>query len=158
MLLTFYIFAFINDVLLGALESLGVAARRATGTHSIPPGLRPCFDAPSEHEIVVGDRKLVGSAQWRRGGALLQHGSILVRDDQAMIARLMKSPITTPPAATLADALAREPAVPEMAVLLRASLSRHVDAAVTPLDDPRIAGDSDALRATYADDTWTWRR
>ena len=101
---------------------MGVPATRATETASIPPGLRPCFDAPSEHEIVVGARKLVGSAQWRRGGALLQHGSILVRDDQAMIARLMKSPITPPAAATLADALGREPGVGEVAAELRKAL------------------------------------
>ncbi|HEX7937977.1 MAG TPA: lipoate--protein ligase family protein, partial [Gemmatimonadaceae bacterium] len=141
-------YAFLNDVLLAAISALGVRATRAAATQSIPPGLRPCFDAPSEHEIVVGERKLVGSAQWRRGGALLQHGSILVRDDQPMIARVMKSPITTPPAATLVDALGREPTVSELAALLRASLSRIVDATVTTLDDPRITGDTEALRAT----------
>jgi lipoyl(octanoyl) transferase len=37
-----------------------------------------CFDRPSAHEILLHGRKLVGSAQMRRGGALLQHGSILI--------------------------------------------------------------------------------
>lgn len=151
-------YAFLNDVLLGALEELGVSARRATETVSIPPGLRPCFDAPSEHEIVVGDRKLVGSAQWRRGGALLQHGSILVRDDQGVIARVMKSPITPPAAATLFDALGRDPSVAEVAALMRASLTRHVAGNVAEFDDAQLARDAAALRFTYSDDTWTWRR
>lgn len=35
-----------------------------------------CYDAPSWCEITVGGRKLVGSAQVRRQGAVLQHGSI----------------------------------------------------------------------------------
>ncbi|TME84969.1 MAG: lipoate--protein ligase family protein [Chloroflexi bacterium] len=37
-----------------------------------------CFDRPSAHEILLHGRKLVGSAQMRRGGGLLQHGSILI--------------------------------------------------------------------------------
>ena len=151
-------YAFINDVLLGGVNALGVPAKRATETASIPPGLRPCFDAPSEHEIVVGARKLVGSAQWRRGGALLQHGSILVRDDQGMIARLMKSPITPPAAATLADALGRDPTESEVADVLRASLERVVHGAVAEFDASQVADAAAALRSRYSDDTWTWRR
>src|SRR5438067_9710738 len=40
-----------------------------------------CFDAASAYELTAGGRKLVGSAQARRGGALLQHGSILLDVD-----------------------------------------------------------------------------
>ncbi|MGI6609009.1 MAG: lipoate--protein ligase family protein [Limnochordia bacterium] len=35
-----------------------------------------CFDAPSWYELVVAGHKVVGSAQVRRKGALLQHGSV----------------------------------------------------------------------------------
>ncbi len=38
-----------------------------------------CFDAPSHYELTVGGRKIVGSAQFRHNGVLLQHGSILLR-------------------------------------------------------------------------------
>ena len=157
---------FINGVLLDALGRLGVPAARPTSTASLPPGLRPCFDVPSEHEIAVDGRKLVGSAQWRRDGALLQHGSILVRDDQPLISRLLKpehsgaSPITdaTPAAATLADSLGYEPSVDEVARPIRHSL----EAASGPIEsfmvDGDVQADADRLRATYADETWTWRR
>jgi len=37
-----------------------------------------CFDRPSAYEILLQGRKLVGSAQMRRGGGILQHGSILI--------------------------------------------------------------------------------
>ncbi len=40
-----------------------------------------CFDAASAYELTSGGKKLVGSAQARRGGALLQHGSILLDID-----------------------------------------------------------------------------
>lgn len=152
-------YSFINSVLLGALSALGVPAQRATGAPSIPPGLRPCFDAPSEHEIVVDGRKLVGSAQWRRAGALLQHGSILVRDDQRMIARLLRLSMATPAAATLAESLGREPDLAEVAHALRGALQSRAGEAVPALDvEPDCGADAAALRERYADDAWTWRR
>ncbi|EJG1227110.1 lipoate--protein ligase family protein [Staphylococcus pseudintermedius] len=36
-----------------------------------------CFDAPSWYELVVEGKKIVGSAQTRQKGVILQHGSIL---------------------------------------------------------------------------------
>ena len=36
----------------------------------------PCFIAPNRREIMAGQKKLVGSAQKRTAGAVLQHGSI----------------------------------------------------------------------------------
>jgi len=44
-----------------------------------------CFDVPSAHEITVRGRKLVGSAQCRRAGCVLQHGSLPLRGDVARI-------------------------------------------------------------------------
>jgi lipoate-protein ligase A len=155
---------FINEVLLGGLSALGVRASRAStaaAAGSLPPGIRPCFDVPSAHEITVGDKKLVGSAQWRHDGALLQHGSILVRDDQAIIARLMRSPegVATPSAATLLDALGREPTHAEVAECLLSALRQTTRERVRRLgDDERLNADAARLRDTYADDDWTWRR
>lgn len=40
-----------------------------------------CFDVATAYELTAGGRKLVGSAQARRGDALLQHGSILLDID-----------------------------------------------------------------------------
>lgn len=152
---------FVNDVLLGGLARLGLAARRATDTVSMPPGLRPCFDAAAEHEIVVNERKLIGSAQWRRDGALLQHGSILVRDDQPLIARLVKTdaPAVASAAATLAESLGWEPEAEQVAVPIRESLEAAIGSCVEPLMiDAELNADATRLRATYEDDSWTWRR
>ena len=151
---------FINKVLLGGLARLGVNATLAVGAASIPPGVRPCFDAPSEHEITVGDRKLVGSAQWRRGGALLQHGSILVRDDQGVIGDLMHDGWANPPdAATLAESIGREPNVSEVADAIAAALAATLGGTPPTLDpEPEVRAAADTLRNTYIDDAWTWRR
>lgn len=45
-----------------------------------------CFVAPAPGEILAGGRKLVGSAQWRHAGAILQHGSILIENRQELAA------------------------------------------------------------------------
>ena len=52
------------------------------------PGLEAgaCFAEPVGGEIMTQGRKLVGSAQVRWKTALLQHGSILLADDQQMVA------------------------------------------------------------------------
>jgi lipoate-protein ligase A len=62
------------------LRRLGVPATLAPESAvSIPTVHGPvCFDRPSAHEILLQGRKLVGSAQMRRGGGILQHGSILI--------------------------------------------------------------------------------
>lgn len=152
---------FINDVLLGGLARLGLAAHKATDTTSMPPGLRPCFDAPAEHEIVLNGRKLIGSAQWRRDGALLQHGSILVRDDQPLIARLMNSsaPAAGSVAATLAESLGWEPEMEQVTVPILESLEAAIGSCVESLViDAELNADVARLRTTYEDESWTWRR
>ncbi len=62
--------------LLGLTVELAPGARRAKGLSS-----QACFAASSWYEITCQGRKLVGSAQLRRGKALLQHGSILLTFD-----------------------------------------------------------------------------
>src|SRR5438105_3671850 len=76
----------INRILLFGLQQLGVGASVASGVGAaLPPTDVPCFAAPARGELVSDGRKLVGSAQCRDDGALLQHGSILIDDDQSMI-------------------------------------------------------------------------
>ena len=77
----------IHGRLANALRTLGVDAELATSPTVRPSG-RPaaCFAAPAGGEILVGGRKLVGSAQVRRGDAFLQHGSILLAGSQQKVA------------------------------------------------------------------------
>lgn len=51
-----------------------------------------CFDAPSWYELVVEGRKVVGSAQTRQKGVILQHGSILLDIDEDKLFSLFKFP------------------------------------------------------------------
>lgn len=54
-----------------------------------------CFDSPSWYEIVVDGKKLVGSAQARIKGTLLQHGSILMELEPDVVSALFKLPSET---------------------------------------------------------------
>lgn len=49
-----------------------------------------CFEIPSHYEISVGGRKLIGSAQLRRKGAVLQHGTLPLYGDLARICDLLR--------------------------------------------------------------------
>jgi lipoate-protein ligase A len=44
-----------------------------------------CFETPANYEIVVAGRKLVGSAQWRARGGVLQHGTLPLHGDLGRI-------------------------------------------------------------------------
>jgi len=82
----------IASALEAGLRALGVEARAGDAATRGPSprdaGAGPaCFDAPSAHEILAGGRKVVGSAQLRRAGGFLQHGSILLDSDEERLSR-----------------------------------------------------------------------
>lgn len=158
-------YARINRVLIAALRALGVDARVATRAGRAPaPDGSPCFERPTRGELVVDEpdrtAKLVGSAQWREDGALLQHGSILVDDDQTAIADFAARPLpSVRPPATLRHILGRSPTLGEVAEALFAAVRSVEDPAAQPLCvDDALASAARRARPRYADDAWTWRR
>lgn len=149
----------INDLLLDTLARLGVTAERAGAAgRVVPPGLAPCFDVPTPGELVLGGRKLVGSAQWRDETAFLQHGSILIEDDQPALASLARVPVPAPPpAATLRAALRRVPSLEEVAESLRTAVrALHRAEPYEWTDDARVLVAERA--AHHRDPAWIWRR
>jgi lipoate-protein ligase A len=151
----------INSLLLEALFSLGVEARVASAARpALPPGEIPCFAEPSKGELVSGGRKLVGSAQVRENGALLQHGSILIEDDQPLIARVsVNAPQSdAAPAATLSAAMGRVPEIAEVAESLFAAVIWSEDAGARRLSDASVAQYTSRHLEKFRSEWWTWRR
>ncbi len=71
---------------LKGLAGLGVNLTDEQDGHDADgPRSAACFDAPSRHELTASGRKLVGSAQWRCGDGVLQHGSVPLSGDVAAI-------------------------------------------------------------------------
>lgn len=150
----------INALLRAALARLGISAEEAPrrGRASAPDGA-PCFAEPNVGELVVDGRKLVGSAQRRDAQALLQHGSILLGDDQGMIAHLRgDDTLAAPPAATLVTALGREVSYVEVRDALVAALETAADASVLALDPDSLSDGIAQHLPTYRADEWTFRR
>jgi lipoate-protein ligase A len=70
-----------------------LAAARSNGRPnpgSSDPAGAVCFDEATDYEITVEGRKVIGSAQTRRGGGILQQGSVLLRADLARWARAFR--------------------------------------------------------------------
>jgi lipoate-protein ligase A len=78
----------IHRMLISALRLLGVEAQLAGERRASRIDAGACFSSPAGGEILVRGRKAVGSAQLREGGALLQHGSILLAGRQALVHEL----------------------------------------------------------------------
>lgn len=151
----------INGLLLEALFSLGVEARiAASAKRALPPGEIPCFAEPSKGELVSAGRKLVGSAQVREDGALLQHGSILIEDEQALIAgvSLVAPSVGAAPAATLSAALGRTPDIREVAEALFATVVWNEDAGARRLHESDVSALTAGHIERYSSGWWTWRR
>lgn len=76
----------LSQGLLAGLLLLGVAAVMSPvvpgGTHNASAA---CFEVPSAYEITAGEYKLIGSAQTRPAGRVLQHGSLPLHGDIARV-------------------------------------------------------------------------
>jgi lipoate-protein ligase A len=151
----------INGLLLSALRAIGIRAELAAKSNrATGPGMTPCFDEPAAGELTFEGRKLAGSAQYRENNALLQHGSILIADDQTTLGSLALGAATTiPEPATLAGSLGWTPSVGDLATALGDAVRELEDPDASGLDlEDEVRARASALVVRYLDDAWTWRR
>ena len=72
--------------LLNGLNLMGVPTRQVEQPDNHDRDQGPvCFEVPSNYEIVFDGKKLVGSAQMRKAGVVLQHGALPLHGDIARI-------------------------------------------------------------------------
>ena len=81
----------LSTALLKALHLLGIPAQsQAEVLHSEAESKGPvCFEVPSNYEITVGGKKLIGSAQARRHEGVLQHGTLPLFGDLTRITAVL---------------------------------------------------------------------
>ncbi len=142
-----------------ALESLGADATLAPDrlTARPPDHQGACFAASVGGEVLIDGKKVIGSAQVRRGGALLQHGSILLDGSQDVIAAVSREPRAASRGTTLSAALGRPVTFQEVAEAVLEAFGR--DAGGRQAAPPRpSARPPDRLTAAFLDPAWTWRR
>lgn len=83
----------LSSALISALEILGLPVR-ADAEYPTPENTQKnmpvCFEVPSNYEITLHGKKLIGSAQARKQGGILQHGSLPLDGDLTRITRVLK--------------------------------------------------------------------
>jgi lipoate-protein ligase A len=149
----------IHAMLANAVRRMGAQVELARDP-ARTPGLSAgaCFTGAVGGEVVVEGDKLVGSAQLREGGALLQHGSLLLGGDQRLLTELSLGPAQLTRSRALGEVLRRPVSFDEAACAV-------AEAARTWRTGWRLFQDEEALltaattHATrFSDPGWTWDR
>jgi lipoyl(octanoyl) transferase len=112
--------------------------------------------------VVVAGRKLVGSAQLREAGVILQHGSLLLADDQGTVHRLLRTPVGPTDdqqhPATLAGMLEPLPEWDALVAALATGFREELAMELLPTS-LTVAERDDIVRRSgrFQDPAWTWR-
>lgn len=160
----------LSAALVEGLRILGIAPEADKRADGHPNANGPvCFEVPSHYEITVGGKKLIGSAQVRKFGAVLQHGTLPLWGDIARICQVLvfaseeerhsARQRVTERAITLEQALGRSVSWQEAASAMIAGFQRIF---ALDLQQAELTADEYAraveLRATqYATEAWNAR-
>ncbi len=81
------------QALAGALVLLGLPVETQEKKNpAFDPNQPICFEFPSDFEITAHGKKIIGSAQARKGEGVLQHGSLPLHGDLTRITRVLQFP------------------------------------------------------------------
>jgi lipoate-protein ligase A len=170
----------LSEGLLAGLRLLGARVSRATGAPIAPSGrgagqpspvagpTAVCFETPSDYEITVSGRKLVGSAQWRAQGGVLQHGTLPLCGDITRILnhlsyddneRESQRAVLRGRATTLEEALGYTRPFIQVAGALAKGFAQALDLEVASgeISARERARAADLRRRRYASADWTGR-
>lgn len=161
----------IASALLHGLEVLAVRAVARERYEDRSGDLGPvCFEIPSDWEITWEGRKLVGSAQVRRKGGVLQHGTIPLEGDLARITEALVFATQAEKedaavrilakAATVETALGRQVDWEEAAAAVRTGFMETLglDLEINSLTKTEMVAAESLSASKYANPDWTRRR
>ncbi len=77
-----FIYQFLHHVIIKSLKSFRIQAEMRSQDNKEVNNRYLCFERGDSNDILIGNHKIVGSAQRRRKGNILQHGSILLRTSE----------------------------------------------------------------------------
>jgi len=155
----------ISQALVRGLALMGLESKMAEASpQAYIRGTMPCFALPARDEIEVGGRKIIGSAQKRTGAAFLQHGSIPLEKDEALLAAVAAPAAGAAPPegggmTSLADALGRPVDFGWAVERFCRGFSETFGVGLEPFAlGPEDLREAAALRdSRYAADAWTFR-
>lgn len=156
----------ISAALCAGLTRLGVRVELAPRPARHVGKSAACFDLPGDYEITAQGRKLLGSAQARQQGGLLQHGTLLLHADVELLAAVLRLPESLPAAAlaqrmiALDEVLGYVPTFDSVVESLIRGFEETwsialVPGELTPEEQARVA---ELVRDRFGNPAWTARR
>jgi lipoate-protein ligase A len=157
----------INACLQRGLELLGISASMTIGLPHAPYPLSPfCFSTVARHEVVVGGKKVIGSAQRRFPTALLQQGTILLDVDPTSLSALLRPEKratmegSLDAIGSLREALGSLPDRQEVEAAIKEGFCREMGLEFVEgtLDREEVTLARQLAASRYASEDWTLRR
>ena len=150
----------IHQLLARAVTRLGLTTTLAPSRTTPGLGSGACFAVPVGGELTVGAKKILGSAQRRGTRALLQHGSLLLEDDQSLLRSVQLGPVTNtgPAETTLTALLGRPVGFGEAAEAIRWALEAESVSALAAEGPNEVLRRATTHYDTYRSEAMTWER
>lgn len=156
----------ISQAVCFGLQRLGLQPELAPRPERHAAKSAACFDLAGDYEITIDGRKLVGSAQARQQGVVLQHGSLLFHADVAALAAVLRLPPALKAAVlaqrliALDEVLGVAPTFEAVSEAMIAGFAESwqldfVQGNLTPAEQERVA---ELVRTKFGNATWTERR
>jgi lipoate-protein ligase A len=162
----------LSRALLAALSLLGLPAQ----AHPLPTGNQEgnskgpvCFEVPSNYEITIHGRKLVGSAQARKREGILQHGTMPLSGDLTRITQALcfkdederqhAAARLKARATTIEAELGRQVSWDEAVLAFVSAFQQELAIKLSPgsLSTAELARAGELIRVKYGDREWTER-
>lgn len=155
------VYTAVHQLLADALAQVGVPATLAARPAS-PAGLDQgaCFSSAAGGEVVAAGRKLVGSAQVRREGAVLQHGSVLLSGRQDIVAEVTRGKAPPRGDGSVSELVGGPVSFERMARAIVGAIgeARMVRAIERFADGEAVMLEAEPYAARFRDPAWTWLR
>lgn len=156
--------------LCSSLNKLGAPVEMAPRPSKTSNDTAACFDAPSWYELVFENKKITGSAQTRRDGVILQHGSIpfsfnikkffflLYFPSEDIRSRMIRS--FSAKACSLEEALQRKVSFSEAASALKKGMEEMLKIRLVSgeMSQAELRTVERLLKEKYQNKAWNYRR
>ena len=160
----------LSEALLKGLQLMGLQPQRVKSYYQDQGELGPaCFDGPSNFEIMMGQQKLLGSAQTRKKGVVLQHGTLPLYGDISRIANALYFDSMGQRqaldlrmryrATTVLNSLGKQLSLDEAATFMRDGFATrlNLDFVESGLTEQELARMPQIRAERFANDDWTQR-
>lgn len=159
----------LSQGLLEGYRSLGITAEFAMPASKSSTKSANCFEEPSWYEMTVNGKKAAGSAQTRKKGVILQHGSVPLTLDEKKLFELFVYPNEEVKekarmafrnrAIAIQDVLSYPVEFEEVKSAFRKGFEKGLGIRLEPFEPPaELMDEVFELEQKYASDEWNYKR